>query len=259
MGVSTSAPPVAIRKRPTRPSLNRERVLGAALAYADRHGLEALSMHKLGVGLGVKAMSLYNHVKDKDDVLDGLVELLWCEVAAAMPELTDWRSAMRQLARSLRAVVHRHPHVAPLVMSRQLMPEPALEVCETYLAVMREGGVPEECAVAFLRTVFAYGFGHALAELSCLPGGSADGSDCDEVARLRRVTTMVPAHVPDHLVRVALKVCGDCDMQAQFAIGLDLMIRGLEAYLREADLNDHHEEPGKSSGSLDHRFPVKAP
>lgn len=234
--MSTSASPVAILKRPARPSLNRERVLAAALAYADRHGLEALSMHKLGVDLGVKAMSLYNHVKDKDDVLDGLVELLWHEVAADMPELTDWRSGTRQLATALRAVVHRHPHVAPLVMSRQLMPEPALEICDTYLEVMRQGGVPEECAVPFLRTVFAYGFGHALAELSCLPGGSAEGPDCDEVTRLRRVTTMVPTHAPDHLVRVALKVCGDCDMGAQFAIGLDLMIRGLDACLQKTDI-----------------------
>lgn len=217
---------------PVRQTLNRQRVLEAALAYADRRGLAALSMHKLGVELGVKAMSLYNHVNDKDDVLDGLVELLWFEVAAELQASTDWRSATRHLAMSLRDVVHRHPHVAPLVMSRQLMPEPALEVCEIYLQVMRREGVPEECAVAFLRTVYAYGFGHALAELSCLPGGPPDGTDCDDLARLRRVTAMVPAEVPDRLVRVALKVCGDCDMGAQFAIGLDLMIRGFDACLQ---------------------------
>ena len=232
--MSTPAPPVVTPKGPVRPTLNRQRVLEAALAYADRHGLEALSMHKLGVELGVKAMSLYNHVEDKDGVLDGLVELLWSEVAADIPTPGDWRSAMRHLAMSLRAVVHRHPHVAPLVMSRQLMPQLALEVCETYLEMMRQGGVPEEYAVALLRAVFAYGFGHALAELSCLPSGPAAGSDCDDLARLRRVTAMVPAHVPDRLVRVALKVCGDCDMGAQFAIGLDLMIRGLDVYLQSS-------------------------
>lgn len=191
-------------------------------------------MHKLGVELGVKGMSLYNHIKDKDDVLDGLVELLWGEVAADKRPSADWRSATRHLATSLRAVVHRHPHVAPLVMSRQVVPEAALQVCDTYLGVMREGGVPEECAVAFLRTVFAYGFGHALAELPCLPAGPSDGSDCDELTRLRRVTSMVPANVPDHLVRVALKVCGDCHMATQFDIGLDLMIRGVDAYLASA-------------------------
>lgn len=230
--MSTAAPPVATPRAPARPTLNRQRVLEAALAYADRHGLEALSMHKLGDELGVKAMSLYNHVEDKDDVLDGTVELLWSEVAAESPASGDWQSAMRGLAMSLRALVHRHPHVAPLIMSRQLMPEPALRVCEAYLEVMREGGVPEECAVPFLRTVFAYGIGHALAELSCLPAGPPDGADCDDLARLRRVTAMVPAHVPDHLVRVALKVCGECDMGEQFEIGLNLMIYGLDTHLQ---------------------------
>lgn len=232
--MSRAVPPDVAPNPPKRPTLNRQRVLEAALAYADRYGLEALSMHKLGVDLGVKAMSLYNHVEDKDDVLDGLVELLWSEVAADTPTPGDWRSAMSHLAMSLRAVVRRHPHVASLVMSRQLMPQPALEVCETYLEAMREGGVPDESAVAFLRTVFAYGFGHALAELSCLPGGPHDGTNCDDLARLRRVTAMVPAHVPDHLVRVALKVCGDCDMGDQFTLGLDLMIRGLDGYLQSS-------------------------
>jgi TetR/AcrR family tetracycline transcriptional repressor len=233
--VSTIAPPVTPLGAPARATLTRPRVLEAALAYADRYGLEALSMHKLGVEVGVKAMSLYNHVKDKDDVLDGLVELLWSEVPAETPASGDWRSAMRHLAMSLRAVVRRHPHVAPLIMTRQLMPERALQVCEHYLEVMRKGNVPEECAVAFLRTVFSYGFGHALAELSCLPGGSAHDADCDDLAKLRRVTALVPPEVPDHLVRIALKVCGDCDMEAQFVIGLDLMIRGLDAYLDSLD------------------------
>lgn len=232
--MSTTTLPLANPSAPVRPNLNRQRVLETALSYADCHGLEALSMHKLGVELGVKAMSLYNHVEDKDDVLDGLVELLWTEVAAETPTSEDWRSATRHLAISLREAVRRHPHVAPLVMSRQLIPEPALKVCETYLEVMRQGGVPEERAVAFLRTVFAYGFGHALAELSCLPSGSANEACCDDLAVLRRVSGLVPPEVPDRLVRVALKVCGDCDMSAQFAIGLDLMIRGLDAYLQSS-------------------------
>lgn len=205
-------------------------MLETALAYADDHGLEALSMHKLGSELGVKAMSLYNHVKDKDDVLDGIVELMWSELEQSSHE-GDWRAVMRALAMSLRDLVLRHPNVAPLIMSRQLMPEPALRICETYLDVMRDGSVPDECAVPFLRTVFSYGFGHALTELSCLPGGPADEVDCDELARFRRVSALVPPEVPDHLVRVALKVCGDCDMGAQFAIGVDLMIHGLDAYL----------------------------
>jgi len=217
---------------PTRQALNRSRVLEAALAYADTHGLDALSMHKLGEELGVKGMSLYNHVRGKDDLLDGLVERLWSEVDATPATASDWRDATRTFAASLRDLVHRHPHVAPLLTSRPLMPESALRICETYLRVMRDGGVPEDCAVALLRTVFAYGFGYALAEVSCFPAGPA-GADEDDLQRFRRVSALVPTDVPDHLMRVALRVCGDCDMSAQFALGINLMIRGLDAYLSD--------------------------
>jgi AcrR family transcriptional regulator len=207
-------------------------VLEAALAYADAHGLDALSMHKLGAELGVKGMSLYNHVQGKDGLLDGIVELLWSELDADPAASGDWRAAIRSLTASLRDLVHRHPNAAPLLMSRQVMPEPALRICDAYLNVMVDGGVPEECAVGLLRTAFAYGFGYALAELSCLPAGPRPGEG-DDLQRFRRMSTLIPNDVPDHLMRVALKVCGDCDMSVQFTIGIDLMIRGLDGYLAE--------------------------
>ena len=94
---------------------------------------------------------------------------------------------------------------------------------------MREGGVPERCAVALLRTVFPYGIGFALAELS-LPEPPPPGPD-SEIALIRQVTGLLSPQAPDELVRTALLVCGDCDMTSQFHIGVDLMIRGLDAYL----------------------------
>jgi AcrR family transcriptional regulator len=210
-------------------------VLRTALAAVDAHGLDELSMHRLGAELGVRAMSLYKHVDGKDGLLDGLVELLWSEVRADSPAPdADWRDAIRGLAHSLRDVVHRHPHAAPLLMSRQVLPEEALRIFDTYLRVMLDGGVPEEQAVALLRTVFAYGFGYALAELSCLPAGPAGAGECNELTRVRYMCALIPSNVPEHLLRVALKVCGDCDMSAQFALGIDLMIRGLDAFLKES-------------------------
>jgi AcrR family transcriptional regulator len=218
-----------------RPGLTRSRIVQTALAAVDEHGLEELSMHRLGAELGVRAMSLYNHVKGKDGLLDGIVELLWSEVgsSSAAPGV-DWRDAMRGLAHSLRDVVRRHPRAAPLLMSRQVMPEEALRICDAYLRVMQDGGVPEEHAVALLRTVFAYGFGYALAELSCLPAGPVSAGEFDELARVRYMCALIPSDVPEHLLRVALKVCGDPDMSAQFALGIDLMIRGLDASLKES-------------------------
>lgn len=212
-----------------RPRLSRSQVLRAAVRYVDEQGLDALSMHKLGAALGVKAMSLYKHVANKDAVLDGIVDELWTEIPAE-PPAGDWRAVVRALAGSLRELVRRHPHAAPLLMSRRALPEHALRVCQAHLRIMRDGGVPEPCAVALLRSIVTHGIGYALAELSCFDAQLTDTAD--DLARLRRATALLPTDASDDLVRTALLVCGDCDMASQFEIGIDLMIRGLDAYLQ---------------------------
>jgi len=222
-------------ERAARAPLSRQQVLRAALDYVDQHGLEALSMHKLGAELGVKAMSLYKHVADKDDILDGIVELLWDEIPTE-PAAGDWREAIRQLAAALRDLVHRHPHAATLLYSRQEIRERPLRLAHGALRLMRQDGVPEHCAVALLRTVFPYGIGYALAELS-LPPPPPPGPD-SEIALIRQVSGMLSPQAPDDLVRTALLVCGDCDMTAQFRIGVDLMIHGLDAYLATLGLEE---------------------
>jgi AcrR family transcriptional regulator len=226
----------------TRPPLSREQVLRGAVRYVDEHGLDALSMHKLGAALGVKGMSLYKHVADKDDLLDGIVEQLWAEIPL-QPAPGDWRAAVRGLATALRDLVHRHPHAASLLTSRQTFLERPLRIAHNVLTVMRGEGVPEQCAVALLRTVFPYGIGYALAELA-IPQPCAAG---DEIARIRRMSDLLSPQAPDDLVRTALLLCSDCDLTAEFGIGLDLMIRGLDAYL--ATLNTGTDKDATAAAS----------
>src|SRR5512146_2421225 len=91
-----------------RTPLSRERVLRAAVKLADKGGLASLSMRKLGNALGVEAMSLYKHVADKDDILDGLVNAVFTEIGLP-PVDAEWRRAMRERALSARQVLLRHP------------------------------------------------------------------------------------------------------------------------------------------------------
>lgn len=219
---------------PLRRTLTRQRILDGALRYVDEHGLEALSMHRLGAELGVKAMSLYNHVAGKDDILDGIVELLWGEVRVEPAAADDWRSAVSSLAHALRDCVHRHPHAAPLLMSRQVLPENALRSCDLLLRVLRDGGVPEEYAAPVLRTVVSYGFGYALTELSCWLPGDRDPAE-DTSGCIRRLSSLLPAQTPEHLVHTAVTICGDCDMSAEFDLGIELMVRGLDCRLQQPD------------------------
>ena len=97
--------------------LNRERVLRAAIVIADRGGLESLSMRRLGEELGVKAMSLYNHVANKGDVLDGIVDIVSSEIEVPSNE-TDWKTALRRSAISKHEVLRRHHWASSLWMSR---------------------------------------------------------------------------------------------------------------------------------------------
>jgi len=97
--------------------LSRERVLRAAVALADQSGIEPLTMRRPGQELGVEAMSLYNHVANKDDILDGIVDLVVSDIDVP-PTGTDWKTAMRQRAISAHQVFLTHPSAALLIMSR---------------------------------------------------------------------------------------------------------------------------------------------
>src|SRR3954452_5648320 len=103
-------------KREARLPLNRDRILEAALEFADEQGIQSLTMRRLGQALGFEAMSLYNHVANKDDVLDGILDLVLAETEPPSPE-EDWVAAIRNSACSVHAALRRHPWAAPLLMS----------------------------------------------------------------------------------------------------------------------------------------------
>ena len=122
--------------------MTRQRVLEAALALADRGGIESLSTRKLAQELGVEAMSLYHHVANKDEILDGLVDIVFGEIA--LPSGPDWRSAMRRRAVSAREALRAYIYgfalqEASLPFST---PEETAEVASSIMAEMAAGAYP---------------------------------------------------------------------------------------------------------------------
>ena len=200
-----------------RAPLTRERILEGALDYIDEHGLAALSMHKLGAVLGVRGMSLYNHVTSKDDLLDGVLELLWSDIEAASPVSESWLDSARELARSMRAVVVAHPHAAPLITSRPFMPTAALRVVQAHISNAVNAGIAEERAYIVLQTLTTYALGSAFAEVSW---GTGDPT--------RPVKQLLRPGTPEDLVGVAEVFCGQADPSAMFEFGLASMLRGLD-------------------------------
>jgi AcrR family transcriptional regulator len=213
--------------RGERQLLSRRRVLEAALAYVDEHGLDALTMRKLGAALGVEGTALYNHVQGKDGLLDGLVELLWSEVHAATETSGGWQDILRSAARATRDVVHRHPQVAPLVCSRSVMPIEALRLFAACLTSMEEAGFDRQHAGQAVCAVTGHAFGYALMEQFAGTPGAGDDAPEPEPQRIRRVAQLLPRDVPDDLFEVGLAMCS-CGTDTQFETGLEIIIAGLQ-------------------------------
>jgi AcrR family transcriptional regulator len=185
-------------------------------------------MHKLGDELGVQGMSLHSHVENKDALLDGIVEAMTWEAEMPPGTGTGWQDALRHLAREIRSMIRRHPAAAPLLVSRPVMPVRRLEQVDGYVKVLMREGFTENRAMDVLRTVVVYAHGYALVEAcftACAGCGPWPG---DELSQMRRVTDMVPRDAPDHLLGLAMQFCGRYDMDEQFDLGIELMIRGLD-------------------------------
>ena len=123
-----------------RPGLSRERVLRAAVALADEGGIEVLTMRRLGERLQVEAMSLYNHVAGKEDILDGIVDLVFSEIE--LPSGTgDWKTAMRLRAISARDALARHPWATSLMQSRTKPGPATLRHHNSVIGSASKGGI----------------------------------------------------------------------------------------------------------------------
>ena len=212
-----------IRREP----LTRGRIIEAAMRLMDTEGLEAVTMRRMGRELGVEAMSLYNHVADKEDILSGVVEAVMAEYEFP-PASDDWRETARGAARSWRTILKGHPNVITL-MSEQRQPAHTLEALRPMdhaLGILASRGLgPEETVRAF-RAFGGFIQGFVLAEIANMFGGEGHGAMHEELA----------AEIPPELLpnlATHLPYLSDCDFDAEFEYGLDLMLRGLETKLAE--------------------------
>ncbi|GAA3754189.1 TetR/AcrR family transcriptional regulator [Salinactinospora qingdaonensis] len=207
-----------------RSPLTRELVLHTALALADQHGVAALSMRKLAQQLGVEAMSLYHHVASKDDVLDGIVDLVFNEIELP-PTTADWKAAMRDRAISTRHALRRHPWAAGLMESRSAPGPATLRHHDAVLAILRAGGFSVAMAAHAYSLLDSYIYGFALQEAN-LPFEASD--DLSAVAEPMLGPT--PAEDYPHLAEMLTEhvLQPGYDYGNEFLFGLDLILDGLE-------------------------------
>ena len=216
--------PIARDRPPPRERLSRERVLSAALALADREGMDALTMRRLGEALGVEAMSLYSHVANKDDLLDGMIDAVFAEID--LPSADEgWRAAMRQRAVSIREVLCRHRWAIGLLESRTSPGPATLAHHDAVIGVLRAGGVSVPQTAHAFSVLDSYIYGFALQEKG-LPFQTAD--EAVEVAQA--MFAQIPVDRYPHFVELATQhaLRPGYDYGAEFEFGLDLILDGLE-------------------------------
>jgi AcrR family transcriptional regulator len=206
--------------------LTRERVLRAAIARADQGGFEALTMRKLANELGVEAMSLYNHVASKDDLLDGMVDLVFGEIEPPSTDV-DWKTAMRKRALSTREALGRHRWAIGLMEGRSNHGPANLSLHNAVLGCLRAAGFSMEMTVHAYSVQDAYIYGFALQERDMSPESADDFAAVAQ--RQMHEYRAVLADYP-HLVEVVGGSVAEAgyDYATEFVFGLDLILDALD-------------------------------
>jgi AcrR family transcriptional regulator len=212
-----------------RAPLSRDRVLRAAVARADQEGISSLSMRKLGDALGVEAMSLYNHVGSKSDLLDGMIDIVFSEIDLPSGG-GDWKAAMRRRAISARQVLRRHPWAIGLMESRTSPGPATLRHHDAVLGCLRRAGFSIELTAHAYALLDSYIYGFALQEAS-LPFGT--GEEAAQVAH--EISAEFASGQYPYLTELATEhvLRPGYDYGDEFVIGLDLILDGLVAAGRQ--------------------------
>ncbi len=210
--------------RTARPPLTRERVIAAAVALADEKGQAGASMRAIAGQLGVEAMSLYNHVAGRDDILDGMVDAVFAEIDLPAPG-ADWRPAMRERAASARAALLRHPWAVGLMDSRGRPGPATLRHHDAVLGVLRGGGFSVPLAARAVSLIDSYLYGFILQELSLPFAGGGDDVGAVAGGILAALPGGAYPHLTELITEHALRP--GYDYAAEFDFGLALILDAL--------------------------------
>jgi len=220
-------PPAAKTRKPGKPrTLTRERVLQTAVALADQRGLQELTMRKLANDLGVEAMSLYNHVANKGDLLDGMIELVFSEIDPPAAG-ADWKAELRKRAVSTRAALLRHRWAVGEMEGRTGHGPSNMKVHDAVLGCLRAAGFSIEMTVHAMSVQDAYIYGFALQQTDM---SSETPEDFAAEARRQMVDYADALAEYPHLVEVVggYVARAGYDYEREFLFGLDVILDGLE-------------------------------
>jgi AcrR family transcriptional regulator len=208
-----------------RAPLSRDRVLQGAMAVADTAGIAGLTIRSLAKELGVKPMTLYHYVANKDEILDGVVDLVFSEIE--LPSVGgDWRQELRRRAVSARAVLRRHPWAIGLLESRATPGPAGLRHHDAFIGTLRTAGFTIQMAAHAFAVLDAFVYGFALQEATLPFEGPDDVPDL-----VTSILEQFPVDEYPHLAEMATEhvLQPGYDFGDEFGFGLELILDGLEA------------------------------
>jgi len=216
-------------KAAQRPPVTRDRALQVAVALADAGGIDSLSMRKLARELGIEAMSLYYHVKNKEDILDGMVDIVFDEIEVPGPGVR-WKTAMRKRADSTRAVLARHPWAISLMDSRSTPGAATLRHLDSVIGLLREAGFSVPMAAHAVSLLDSYVRGFALQESSLPLDAAGDiGAATQDILEQQHMIAGAFPHLAEMAQKLILRpgyAYGN-----EFKFGLRVILDGIEAAL----------------------------
>ena len=202
--------------------LTRDRVLRTAVELADREGLDALTMRRLALELGVEAMSLYHHVANKDALLAGMVELVVGEFVLPPPAI-DWTDALRMTATSTHDSLVRHPWAASLLLSGPSISQARLRHMDAILGTLRRGGLSAGQTDHAYHALDSHIMGYTLWQVGIAAGMERAGDLATVRASLPlEALPFLAEHIEQHLKEP------DPEDAGSFVFGLDLILDGLQ-------------------------------
>ena len=199
--------------------LSRDRVLQAAVALADAGGVEALSMRKLAQDLGVVPMALYKHVANKNELLDGMVDVVVAQIDP--PAGGHWKSAVRQRILSARQALLRHPWAAQVIESRRAPTPAVLAYLDSMIGLFRGGGLSVDLTHHVMHTMGSRILGFSQELFDDVSAGEPPPPELAEAFPHVFEMAMAAAHGDD-------VIGAGCDDQFEFAFALDLLLDGIE-------------------------------
>ena len=207
-----------------REKLTRERVIDAALTIMDAEGLDAVTMRRVAHEVGVEAMSLYHHVHDKDDLLEGICARVMAEFRVP-GDGGGWYERASFAANEWRRVLKQHPNVITLFAERRgpLTDLGSLEPMDHALGILREAGLSDRDAVRVFNVLGGFIMGFVLMEVGQMFGAGAMDKELPDP---QAAAQLIPEGSLRHLT-AALPYLADCDPEEQFQLGLDMMLQGM--------------------------------